>query len=780
MHRVKAPSLRHILFGCFIATFCVAMTEFSHAGDEQWGHEFFNPLVGQASLSPFVVGAIAIAPDGRVIYGGPALDSDQGPAQVVALSGTQRTALAPAAGRALIYAIAVNGTNIYIGGDFKGLSGCSVTNLAKWDGSTGWLGVGGGVSGGPVLSIAIKDGSLYVGGGFTNAGGLAVKAIASWNGVNWNDLGGGMHLRPAPFPNPAPIPAVRAMQFIGDRLYVGGNFDSAGGVVATNIAEFSSGSWKALISGTNNGVIGPDWPSDVHALAVNSTGELIVGGAFTQAGDVAANFVAKWTGSTWEALGLGLNRPSIGSVDALYCQGTDIYSGGKFVMLEGVWTDGNHRGFARWNGTNWVTVDLMTQEGMTAITGDGTNIFAAAPAITPALSGPVAIIKGHSNDWSVLGGGIQIFSTPIHTIATTGAGLQINGPIAGSIIEWDGKRWTNTGSGLNGAIEKLARANGVTYAVGSFSAAIGGATLNGIGGWDGTNWFNLGEGLPSAGLSILTNGTNIIVGHQSGIQQWNGTTWSNIGDGLPGEVHAIAVDGDAIFAGGSFTEPGITNIARWMGDGWKPLGSGLNGMVRAMAMINHKLYAVGDFTATGSATLNNIAAWDGVSWSDVNGGVSFGYNATTIYAIEPDPVGGFFVGGDFQQAGGKVANFVAHWTGDHWETMGSGLNGPAQSLATDGEDLYVVGNFAFAGGHSSLQIARYRLSGLTLSPLGLSSEGAFSLDVRGLFPNQFILQQSSDLIDWTNIATNMFAPPRAQLTVPSSQSGASFFRLACP
>jgi hypothetical protein len=789
MRSVKAFSLQRILCGSFVTLFCAAMIGCLHAGDEQWGREFFNPVAGQPGLSLPAVGAMAIAPDGKLIYGGTSLTSDQGPAQVVALSNSQRTRLAAPAGLAGIYAIAIDGTNIYVGGDFKGLSGYAVTNLAQWDGATGWLSVGGSVSGGPVRALAIKDGSLYVGGGFTNAGGISVNAIARWDGTNWDGLAGGLHPTSSGGNRPAPIPAVRALQFVGDRLYVGGNFDTAGGIVATNIAEFSSGTWKPLISGTNNGVAGGSGVIEVHALAANTNGELIVGGTFNQAGDVPANFVAKWTGSQWQALGLGLNRPSDGSVDSLYCQGNDIYAGGRFVMLDGVWTDAYHYGFARWDGTNWVTLAVMTEEGVlnnaTLVTGDGTNVFAATPLISPVTLSPpqikgISIIKGHDNDWSVLGGGIAV-SPDVHTVTTTGAKIQTTVPGNGGssiLAEWNGNTWV-AAPALQGSIEKILYNDGITYAVGNFTPSTYEPPLFGIAGWNGTNWFNLADGLPSAGLSIATNGVNIIAGHQTGIRQWNGTAWSDIGNGLPGEVRAIAVDGNTIFAGGIFSTNGLTNIAQWSGGSWEPLGSGLNAAVRALALIDHKLYAGGDFTLADGKTANGIAVWDGASWSELGGGISTGIYGTTVHAIEPDGAGGLFVGGEFQQAGGMPANFIAHWNGEAWETLGSGLDGPVFALTTQGEDLFAVGNFATAGSHASWRIARYHLGDLSLAALGVANDGTFSLEARGLFSKQYILQESLDLNTWNDIATNTFVPPRAQLSVPAG-SGARFYRLVTP
>ena len=44
---------------------------------------------------------------------------------------------------------------------------------------------------------------------------------------------------------------------------------------------------------------------ETGALAVDSVGDVYIGGGFTTAGGVAASRIAKWNGSTYSALGSG-------------------------------------------------------------------------------------------------------------------------------------------------------------------------------------------------------------------------------------------------------------------------------------------------------------------------------------------------------------------------------------------------------------------------------------------------------------------------------------------
>jgi hypothetical protein len=68
----------------------------------------------------------------------------------------------------------------------------------------------------------------------------------------------------------------------------------------------------------------------VAALAV-SRGDLYVGGYFTTAGGVSASNIARWNGSSWSALGSGVDS----TVTALVVFGPDLYVAGGFSAAGG-------------------------------------------------------------------------------------------------------------------------------------------------------------------------------------------------------------------------------------------------------------------------------------------------------------------------------------------------------------------------------------------------------------------------------------------------------------
>jgi hypothetical protein len=74
----------------------------------------------------------------------------------------------------------------------------------------------------------------------------------------------------------------------------------------------------------------------VLVLAVSGT-DLYAGGWFTTAGGAPANYIAKWDGSAWSALGSGLGGGDIygPGVHAVAASGSDLYVGGDFYTAGG-------------------------------------------------------------------------------------------------------------------------------------------------------------------------------------------------------------------------------------------------------------------------------------------------------------------------------------------------------------------------------------------------------------------------------------------------------------
>ena len=100
---------------------------------------------------------------------------------------------------------------------------------------------------------------------------------------------------------------------------------------------FSDADWVAF--GQFPGVTGG---GTINALTMDPTGNLYLGGYFTNAGGVAANYVVKWDGSNWSALGPGVN----GQVYALAADGINVYAAGLFSTAGAPRRTTSHDGMA--------------------------------------------------------------------------------------------------------------------------------------------------------------------------------------------------------------------------------------------------------------------------------------------------------------------------------------------------------------------------------------------------------------------------------------------------
>src|SRR5207249_8096283 len=150
-------------------------------------------------------------------------------------------------------------------------------------------------------------------------------------------------------------------------------------------------------------------------------------------------------------------------------------------------------------------------------------------------------------------------------------------------------------------------------------------------------------------------------------------------------VLALAVSGSDVYAGGYFTTAGGTAanyIAKWNGSTWTALGSGIDAppftstAVYALAVSGSDVYAGGYFTTAGGSAANNIAKWNGSTWTALDSGVGFGF--VSALAVSGSVL---YAGGQINSAGDSAANNIAKWNGSSWSALGSGMNNPVRAVA---------------------------------------------------------------------------------------------------
>ncbi len=335
---------------------------------------------------------------------------------------------------------------------------------------------------------------------------------------------------------------------------------------------------------------------------------------------------------------------------------------------------------------------------------------------------------------------------------------RIGGIEANNIAKWDGENWSALGSGimdvhyLSASVHALAVMGGDLYAGGWFALA-GGEQVNHIAKWDGEKWSDLDEGLNGRVRALAVLGSDLYAGGDftiagitrvDGIARWDGSNWRNLGSGLTNgfddtRVKALAVKGDALYAGGWFSNAGgtvVNNVAMWDGQSWSALGSGLRGArlnwVLALAVKGDRVYAGGLFSSSGGTTYNNIAEWDGEHWLALGGGMEYGQvNSLAVIGDE------LYAGGMFTKPTHDWSSYmhnIARWDGSNWSVVSSGTNATVNTLVA-GEDgkLYAGGEFCNAGGVPSGRMATWDGYGWSaiVEPLPTLKGGLNALAVLG-------------------------------------------------
>ena len=217
----------------------------------------------------------------------------------------------------IVESIAVDKDDVYVAGNFSKVGSLTANNIAHYNINEGWKTLSTGANG-KVTALAIApNGNLYAGGEFTSIGGVSASNVAVWNGSSWASLGSGT--------NGTVAEIVVDNQ---NKVYVAGGFESAGGKPVKNIALWSNGSWSSL---TDSGTGDNGTNNEIRALAIDEKNLLYVGGNFDVAGGKSALRIATWNGSSWGTLGDGTN----GFVQAIVTTPDYIYAGGNFSIAGG-------------------------------------------------------------------------------------------------------------------------------------------------------------------------------------------------------------------------------------------------------------------------------------------------------------------------------------------------------------------------------------------------------------------------------------------------------------
>ena len=409
----------------------------------------------------------------------------------------------------------------------------------------------------------------------------------------------------------------------GSTVLVGGAFSTIGGIAASRVASFDGTTWSARDVAQGQ---------FVFALVRDAHGDLVAGGSLPTDAEGTVGGLLRWSGTAWEPVGGGLaNGPLFGNVSDLVLHDGDLIATGCFTHAGGAAGSAEAiaaRSVARWDGAAWHALD------------DGRWGSAWFGLATCGDEGPLAIFDATHQRLVSAGGRLYL----------GGSFGGVGGVASQGLAVYEGGAWhpagAESGDGLTGYAEEL---------------AIGGpdCTLHALG------------PLTHAGGSAVT----------SRVLRWN-DGWTELGGALPAGFYCptMVVDPQgAVHVGCSELEP----------SGSEPLG-------RVVTL------ASGAWTTeieTSSAVQD--LALDGAGRVWVVGGGAAGFVGriengalTTVaetdglvfrVAVDGDRV---LVGGGFQHVGDLAASRIALFDGASWQALGTGMPGTPVALALDEGDLY--------------------------------------------------------------------------------------------
>ena len=307
--------------------------------------------------------------------------------------------------------------------EFTEIGGVEAHKIARYNGSV-WNPLGCGLDDGSIYDMLEYKGALYVTGQFTEIGCISVNNIARWSCDQniWKDVAGGLTGGDNPFGY--------ALVIYNDELYVGGQFEQAGGVNTINIAKWDGTKWSAV--GNMEG-------GSVRELMVYKQ-KLIAGGFFTGVNGLATGHIAAYDGNSWTALGSfnNLELKTTGVVRHMAVYKDVLYISGDFSA--------NNVDFSElitWNGSQF-------------------NDFGRAFSLYPNTINELVVVNGIL----YIGGS---FSNAV--------GSQTN-----NILQWDGDNWGIMSQGISGTVLSIVLYNNMIYIGGDFDSA-GGNTAENISIW---------------------------------------------------------------------------------------------------------------------------------------------------------------------------------------------------------------------------------------------------------------------------------------------------------
>jgi hypothetical protein len=555
----------------------------------------------------------------------------------------------------------------------------------------------------------------------------------------------------AALPGAAPLPSISvddrvdAILPIGDKVYLGGNFDlvgrSPGHGVAFDTATMQDTGLPAVgHAGTS--------PGRVDAVVPDGAGGWFIGGRFATVGGLPRRNLAHVTPAG--AVDPGFDPAPDDEVEAMALLGDTLYIGGQFANVAGqsrsrlaaVGTDGV---LTAWDPGADGTVTALAGAGSTVYVGGAFNTLSGAAR---AKVGAVDATTGDETTWApqadnevtsleVAGGGV--FATGYFTTI----GGQARRYVAELAADGTGTATAWNAAVSGDSVEDLAVTGDTVYLAGSLGA-VGGQDRGGAAAVDRTtgavkNWapaFSSGSAVAAGDGRVFVSGVR--PGDVEGPAEVHPTTGVVLTPdlGFSGSIFAMALSGSRLYAAGQIDildgvrRDSLVEIDAATGEptAWAPNAPG---SVRALAASGTRLYVGGSFATiagqprkSGAAfdlADGSLTAWNPDASSDITGLVVAG--------------GAVYAAGSFNTIGGQSRRNLAALspiTGDAttWDPQVP-MFGSVAEIAEDAGTLYVGGSFDTMGGAPRKSLAAFDVASGALSPWNPGTSSPFNPDAPG-------------------------------------------------
>lgn len=567
-------------------------------------------------------------------------------------------------------------------------------SVALWDGLA-WQPI---LLGNLVLALTTFNGELVAGGRLSRDEIGAVEGVAAYDGTAWRQLGDDL------------VGNVESLIVYNNQLVAVGRVRRAGESNYEAAVVLVGGVWRSLgapfrLSSSFGGA---------KAAAIFQD-ELYIGGGNLRNADSPMQYLAKWNGTEWRAVGGGVNS----DVYAMTVHDNQLVIGGAFSVVDIGGQTIPANSVAVWDGQRWGSLNssLLPLPGnavpvVSALASHNRKLFVGGLI---ALDGSQGVVSYDGTTWETVGSGITGMGA-ISTFMPWRGGMLVGGwfsQASGNLNQcaafFNGERWLPFSEAS--VIFDICSLSDSIYATGLFIDLLSWNTFT-FAQRQGDRWAPV-PGAPALTYASYINliryrGKLIVFGQLASapgprvVFVFDGTTWTQIGT-FDDAVFAAAVWNDELYVAGRFQN--IDNLsarrlAAWNGSTWRVVPGSPNSDIYALAANGPTLVAGGAFTRIGNRAASRLAQFDGTQWLPVGTGIPAG----EVYAIEPFD-NDLFIGGSFDRAGSVVANNIVRWDGTQFLNTGSGANGSVLSITTLGDRVFAGGTFTTIGGVSSSKVA---------------------------------------------------------------------------